>query len=94
MATCRSCDAEIEWAQTEARGDKPGKKMPLDADPVKLAKDRAEGDKSTLGNLVVVSHVASEYGMTPVVRYVKAGAGTRLSHFATCPDRATHRKGK
>lgn len=76
MATCRSCDAEIEWAQTE----KGNKKMPLDADPV-------DG-----GNLVVISHVAGEFGMVPVVRYVKKGEGRRVSHFATCPNRDEHRR--
>lgn len=57
------------------------KRMPLDADP------REDG------NLVVVSRRASEYGMTPVVRYVKAGEGNRVSHFATCPDSGRHRRG-
>lgn len=45
------------------------------------------------GNLVVVSRRASEYGMTPIVRYVKAGEGDRVSHFATCPNASQHRSG-
>jgi len=57
------------------------KRMPLDV-----------GERDD-GNLIVVSRRASEYGMTPVVRYVKAGEGNRVSHFATCPERTTHRRG-
>lgn len=44
------------------------------------------------GNLRVESRVATERGMTPLVRYVKRGEGDRVSHFATCPDRDEHRK--
>jgi hypothetical protein len=90
MATCRSCGAEVEWCTTEANN----RKMPLDLDPVKLKKDREEGDESILGNLVIIRRVAGDFGMTPVVRYVPAGQGTRTSHFATCPDRDEHRKKK
>lgn len=75
MSACRSCGAEIQWAQTEA-----GKKMPLDAHEV------------AGGNVVVITRVAGDYGMTPVVRYVKNGEGNRVSHFATCENAAEHRR--
>ena len=43
------------------------------------------------GNLRVVSGRASEFGMTPIVEYVPAGEGDRVSHFATCENAAQHR---
>lgn len=76
MATCRSCDAEIEWARTEH-----GKSIPLDVGT------RADG------NIRVVSRVATERGMAPLIRYVGRGEGDRVSHFATCPNATEHRKG-
>lgn len=76
MATCRSCDAEIEWVENE----KSGKNMPLDLDP-------APG-----GNIVIVGRKAGSHGMVNVARYVGAGKGTRTSHFATCPEADSHRR--
>lgn len=75
---CRSCGAPVEWAQTEKRGSR----IPLDFDEVERGGD---------GNLVVVTHVATEYGMTPVVRNVKTGEGNRTTHFVTCPNASDHR---
>lgn len=54
-----------------------GKRMPLDVEP------RDDG------NLLIVSN----HGSTPVVRYVTAGDGNRVSHFATCPGANEFRRG-
>jgi hypothetical protein len=84
MASCRSCKAEIRWAFTEQ-----GKRMPLDVDP------REDG------NLIVVGRREGEDGAVPIVRSLKKGEGDLtlfepplryVSHFATCPDAAQHRR--
>jgi hypothetical protein len=43
------------------------------------------------GNLVFV---ATQADGTPIARYVAKGTGKRVSHFATCPDAKSHRKGE
>lgn len=55
-----------------------GKRMPLDAEP------------SPRGNVEIVGGDEK----TPTVRIVPARAGLYVSHFATCPAAAQHRKGK
>lgn len=78
MANCRSCGAPIRWAVS----DGSGKKVPLDPEPV------------VDGNIVVVDRP----GHTLVVRFLKKDRpltrdGLRyVSHFATCPNSARHRK--
>lgn len=89
-STCRSCNAPIRWVLT---GD--GKRMPLDLEPVET------------GNVEVVGETRRhlEDGgieVTPVVRVLKKGEGETLpglapperyvSHFATCPNAAQHRR--
>lgn len=36
--TCRSCRAAVVWVETEATATKPGRRMPLDADPQRPGK--------------------------------------------------------
>ena len=89
-STCKSCDAPIVWARTEAKEGKDGKvkparSMPIDADP-----DTGQMAVPGNGNLVKVGEDRGQ----PVVRYVPAGKGLHVSHFATCPERDQHRKGK
>lgn len=50
--------------------------MPLDAEP------RDDG------NIVVIDDLFGH----KLARYVPAGEGDRVSHFATCPDAASHRR--
>lgn len=66
-AKCKSCGADIIWAETDK-----GKKVPLNAKPEKR----------------FVSHTlfASDGSMTVGLH------DTYLSHFATCPNAAEHRK--
>lgn len=60
MARCRSCQAEIIWAQTSG-----GKKIPLDAQPVvarggfRLAEDRRGQTVALNVGTVYVSHFAT-----------------------------------
>lgn len=71
MATCGSCQREIEWAIST----KSGKRIPLDVDEV-------DG-----GNILIVGH---QQDGTPLATFSKPG--DRVSHFATCPHAAKHRK--
>lgn len=84
MATCKSCDAPIVWAQTEPKNDKPGRAMPLDAND--------DGSLAVPGNGNII--VTAQGPRGPVVRYVPAGRGLHVSHFATCPNAKQHRKAK
>lgn len=54
--TCKYCNAEIVWAETEAYKDKPARKMPCD--PGEHVIMRAIGS-------------FAEDGETPIVRYAK-----------------------
>lgn len=71
IATCTSCGRDIIWCKTPQ-----GKRMPVDAEPVKGGNLRLE-DVQDEG---------------PCVYCTKAGEGTHVSHFATCPNAAQHRK--
>lgn len=83
MAQCRSCPATIVWAETEAKGDKPGRKIPLDADgrTARVVPD---------GNIIFTGATTGDG--TPIVRMVGNGKGKHVTHFATCPNRGQHRR--
>lgn len=78
MSACRSCQAPVKWARTEAR-----KNMPLDVDP-------ATGELlvASDGNVVVTGWE----GPLRLVRVVPAGEGQHRSHFASCPNAKEHRR--
>lgn len=75
-ATCSSCGASIVWVVTAT-----GKRMPIDPQPVEGGNLELEGNRG--------GHVA---------RYVKPEQGglfgrpRYVSHFASCPHAAQHRK--
>lgn len=78
MSACRSCGAEIFWAETAG-----GKRMPVDADPVPdgnvIVEDRpGDGLRATV--LEPGALMLDDPGLP---RYV--------SHFATCPNASQHR---
>lgn len=79
MNRCRSCNAEIRWAKTAA-----GKRMPLDLEP------------SPTGNvqlgLVGGEEIAIVVGPADAVAAQASGEQLYLSHFATCPNAAQHRR--
>lgn len=77
---CRSCGARISWMKTDKGGT-----MPLDPDPVPD------------GNVIIVAkaeprwtahlaHVLSKDEAVP------EGTKRYVSHFATCPQAAEHRR--
>lgn len=76
MTKCRSCDAEVVWAKTQA-----GRKMPLDAQPV-------EGWSDLRGLFVLRDGVA----LGAVTAAPRAGEPVYRSHFATCPHANQHRR--
>lgn len=76
MSVCKSCGAEIVWIRTQA-----GKPHPLDAKPEK--RWVALGDL-TCGGPIDDRMDAASHGWSLVDTYV--------SHFATCPHAAEHRK--
>lgn len=80
LARCNSCEAPIRWTITE----KHGKRMPVDAEPVKAARGFRLLDGRDVGD-----------GETLVARFItKPEIGERLfqSHFATCPNATQHRR--
>lgn len=86
MSRCRSCNAAVVWVETEATDTKPGRKMPLDANP----SDPRRAARVENGNIIYTG--AHTGDGTPIVRYVTGGP--HLSHFASCPNAQTHRKRK
>lgn len=94
-STCRSCDAPIVWVRTEAtapKGGKPGKSsraMPLDADPDNPSKALVVED----GNIIFTGQRDGSSGAW-IVRYVSKGPKHYRSHFASCPNRDSHRKSR
>jgi hypothetical protein len=76
---CRSCGAEIVWARTTL-----GKAMPLDPEPategnVQLCMVGGEEIAAVLGS---ADRAAAQLEQIPLY----------VSHFATCPNAALHRK--
>lgn len=74
------------WVETVATENKPGRRMPLDADPDNPERALQCDD----GNIVITRERTAEG--TPLVRYVGKGPGRYRSHFATCPEAGTWRK--
>lgn len=74
------------WVETEAKGDKAGKRMPLDADP----DDRTRALRVDDGNLVFTGDNTG--AGVPIVRYVGKNSGMHRSHFATCSQAKSWRK--
>jgi hypothetical protein len=85
VSACRSCNAPIFWVETEAKENKPGRKMPLDAAPHDTAKPAVTPD----GNIVLVGQTGDG---TPIARYVGKGKGRHVSHFSSCPNAKRHRQ--
>lgn len=80
VGACRSCRAPIVWTRTEH-----GKRMPVDA----------RADPSAARSTFALRDLTSPEGPLAVaMTRAQAPAGERLyvSHFATCPDSAQHRR--
>lgn len=76
LSECRSCGAEILWVTTTN-----GKRMPVDREP------------SDRGNVDITDLSQARYlrqGQVELAR--EANLPLHLSHFATCPNAARHRR--
>lgn len=76
VTVCRSCGASIIWAKGAT-----GKLNPLDAEPSARGNIRLTDDRRAI--YLPTDHAA---------RARDEGEKLHLSHFATCPSAATHRK--
>lgn len=78
-ARCRSCGAAIAWCRmVNSGGDR---RMPLDQEPAPVS-----------GNVRLVDGFGSV--LSPIEAHAARATGETLylSHFATCPNAATHRR--
>jgi len=90
LSRCRSCKEPIIWTVTSN-----GKRMPVDADPVKAARgfriDEQLLDEAQMGfdedELRPGKDVVATFTATPA-----PGERLYISHFATCPDANEHRR--
>lgn len=84
-STCRSCGAEVLWAEWPS-----GKRMPVDAEP-----DMRPPPK---GGELVLSVRGGAFGKLIVEKYVpemhSPHRNRYTSHFATCPNAETHRSAR
>ena len=78
--SCRSCGAAIEFVVTAS-----GKQMPIDMAPTPCARCNGDGYRMATGG--DSPHTFAE----PCAPCDGLGV-VRLSHFATCPHAAAHRK--
>lgn len=89
VAQCRSCRAGIIWAETQATETKPGRKIPIDADPDNHGYAKVVAD----GNIVFTGTTTGDG--TPIVAYrPKNGGGRHVAHFVSCPNAKAHRKSR
>lgn len=78
MSRCRSCRADVMWAQTTA-----GKAMPLDPDPTPLGNVQVQ----TVRTAERVTTLATVLGPLEVEALDGEARGKlRMPHHATCPD--------
>ncbi len=76
ISACRTCGAEIIWAEMPS-----GKRCPFDVEPSSAGQWDLEEDR---GTVLAVSLQRAE----------GSGEEGYTSHFATCPNAATHRRGR
>lgn len=81
MAKCKSCGAEIFWVKMASR-----KAMPCDAAMIPYREDPSGKD------IVITPNGETIRCVFDGPPELNTGIG-RLSHFATCPAAAAHRKG-
>lgn len=80
MTVCKSCGATIIWIKTAA-----GKSMPCDAEPLTYR-------TNPNGAAVIVTPNGETLKADLEERPEKATGIGYISHFATCPNAATHRR--
>lgn len=86
MSKCKSCGAPIEWAAWAVSG----KAVPLDVEPDRAFWERVDAGVAPdlRGKLVVIAGKVWHATETDV----RLRRPLRVSHFATCPDAAEHRR--
>lgn len=94
MSRCRSCNAEIIWAFTAGRDDEPeraSRRIPLDAKPIeKMTRGAFVLARGTeVGEPVAIDANWFYAGRSPMLARLPA---LFISHFATCPNAAQHRR--
>lgn len=77
-ALCKTCRASVVWVTTEK-----GEAMPVDAAPVRGGNIRLEGSAARPTAVYVEPLLESEE---------QRAAPHYVSHFATCPQAAQHRR--
>lgn len=92
MSACRSCRAEVLWVETVPAG----KRIPLDPPGVDF---RAHGAIIVVGRFgYTLKELAERLALREAVSVARAeeliGAryDAHVSHFATCPQAAQHRR--
>lgn len=83
MTTCSSCNAPIAWVRTQL-----GKPMPVDLERVRVLAD-------SKGTTVIVTdsgRVVRGVKLQPVDGHLVNAVEGRVSHFASCPNAAAHRR--
>lgn len=80
MATCKSCGAEIRWIKMES-----GKVMPVNAEKISFSQVRP-------GALGAQSYVMEDGRISWGVPDLDGNKIGYISHFATCPAAALHRR--
>jgi hypothetical protein len=84
IVKCRSCRAPIIWATM-----KSGKKNPIDAEPAETGNVKLTEGTDAEGHPVVTAEVVKKEDLAA---FRDAGELLHLSHFASCPKSAFHRK--
>jgi hypothetical protein len=79
---CRSCRRPILWARTPA-----GRRIPIDPIPV------AEGNIVLVDTHPATGHDRYQARILTAGEQPPPGTLRYVSHFATCPDASTHRRG-
>lgn len=82
FSTCRSCGCQIMWIRTKA-----GKNMPVNPQFMSYRR-AADGEKANEKIVTPSGDVVS----ANIVDHTEAEGYGYISHFATCPGAANHRK--
>ena len=77
ISRCRKCDAEIYWIRT-----KGGRRMPVDAEPVRIKQDYHGWPYFQLDGTEIFGTKAGDADDDPDTNFIEAYE----SHFATCPN--------
>jgi hypothetical protein len=81
MTACRSCYAEILWAQTEDA------RIPLDVEPVEIAAVGLVAYNPETGR----ARVLNTESLGKIDAWRSGGVTVHRAHFATCPSAPQHR---